>query len=284
MVQLIVKLTGFAIALPAIWMGAGGWDGLVQASPDADYGAIWHGATSGSFLVLLVPAFMSSPGLLQKAYGASSARAVRTGIGLNGLALLAFGFIPALLGMAARMHHPGLPQELALPTLLAQDLPVALGSLLLAAIFSAELSAGDAALFMLSTSLSQDLYRRFISPNAPDEKVLRVARLAALAGGGLAIVLASLLPTIVGALSLFYAMLGAAVFVPVIVALHGRVDRRREVGWSVAAGSTAVVAMRLGLGETAAGWWTPASVGILAACAAYALRLGLTRLSSSAAR
>ena len=167
MVQLTVKLAGFAIALPGIWFGAGGWDGLMRAAPSADYGAFWHGTTSASFLVLLVPAFMSSPGLLQKAYGGKHERAVRTGIGLNALALLAFGFIPALLGMAARLHHPGLPQELALPTLLARDLPLGLGSLLLAAIFSAELSASDAALFMLSTSLSQDLLPEVLQARRP---------------------------------------------------------------------------------------------------------------------
>jgi SSS family solute:Na+ symporter len=281
---LTVKLAGFAIALPGIVMGAGGWSGLMGAAPDVDYGTIWHGATSASFLVLLVPAFMSSPGLLQKAYGAKDERAVRLGVGLNGVALLCFGFIPALLGMAARLHHPGLPQELALPTLLARDLPVGLGSLLLAAIFSAELSASDAALFMLSTSLSQDLYRRFFRPDAPDKAVLRVARLAALGGGTLAVLLAALLPTIVGALSIFYAMLGACVFVPVLVALYARVDRRREVGWSLGAGATAVVVVRIVLGESSSGLWTPASAGLVAASGAYLLALLWRKTTSSAAR
>ncbi len=284
MVQLTVKLAGFAIALPGIWFGAGGWDGLMRAAPSADYGAFWHGTTSASFLVLLVPAFMSSPGLLQKAYGGKHERAVRTGIGLNALALLAFGFIPALLGMAARLHHPGLPQELALPTLLARDLPLGLGSLLLAAIFSAELSASDAALFMLSTSLSQDLYRRFFRPDAPDKAVLRMARIAAMGGGALAVVLATLLPTIVGALSIFYAMLGACVFVPVLVALFSRQSRRREVGWSVAAGAVSAVVVQIVLGGSASGMWTPASAGLLGAVGAYLIALAWTKATSTAGR
>ncbi len=284
MVQLAVKLTGFAIALPGIWFGAGGWEGLMRTAPSADYGTFWHGATSASFLVLLVPAFMSSPGLLQKAYGARNERAVRLGVGLNGLALMAFGFMPALLGMAAQLHHPGMPQELALPTLLARDLPVGLGSLLLAAIFSAELSASDAALFMLSTSLSQDLYRRFVRPDATDAQVLRMARVAALCGGTLAVVLATLLPTIVGALSIFYAMLGACVFVPVLVALFGRRDRRIEVGWSLGAGAIAVVVVRVVGGESASGLWTPATAGLLAAIGAYLAAAAWTRATSSSAR
>lgn len=284
MVQLVVKLAGFAIALPGIWMSAGGWTGLSLASGDASFGTFWQGASSASFLVLLVPAFISSPGLVQKAYGARSERAVRLGIGINGLALLVFGFIPALLGMASRMHHPGIAQELALPTLLAQDLPVGLGSLLLAAIFSAELSASDAAMFMLSTSLSQDLYRRFLRPDAPDAAVLRVARLAAVCGGTLAVVLATMLPTIVGALGIFYAMLGACIFVPILVALHARVDRRKEVGWSLASGAVAVVATRLTLGESASGLWTPASAGLVFAIGGFLVAAIWRTFSASAAR
>ena len=88
------------------------------------------------------------------------------------------------------------------------DLPVGIGSLLLAAIFSAEVSAADAVLFMLSTSLSQDLYRRFVNRAADDASVLRVARLAAIAGGTFGVMLAIVLPTIITALSIFYALLG----------------------------------------------------------------------------
>ena len=65
-----------------------------------------------------------------------------------------------------------------LPTVLATQLPVFIGALGLAAVFSAEVSTCDAILFMLSTSLSQDLYKRFINPAADDKRVLLVARQA----------------------------------------------------------------------------------------------------------
>ena len=138
-----------------------------------------------STLVLLVPAFIVSPGLVQKAYGAESARAVRIGVGVNAVGLLLFAICPAVLGMVARVLHPDLPHaDLALPTLLAVDLPP----------IDRRAHAGRRArgrdqrrptpcLFMLSTSSSQDLYRRFIAPEATDTQVLRVARLAAVVAG-----------------------------------------------------------------------------------------------------
>ena len=274
LVQLVVLLCGFAIVLPAALSHAGGLTAVMQAAPNEGFGAFWNGATSISFLVLLVPAFISSPGLLQKAFGARSERAVRFGIGWNAVALFVFACVPPLLGLAARVHHVGLPQEMALPTLLASDLPVGLGAVLLAAIFSAEVSTADAVLFMLATSLSQDLYRRFLRPDAADRDVLRVARWAAVAGGCCGILLALVTPTIVGALSFFYAMIGATLFVPILVALHARVNRRVEVTASILAGAAAVLTMQLTLGITPGSIWTPATIGLLSASAVYGVGVG----------
>jgi solute:Na+ symporter, SSS family len=274
LVQLVVLLGGFAIVLPVALSHAGGVASLMQTVPHEGFGSFWNGATSASFLVLLVPAFVSSPGLLQKAFGAESERAVRRGIGWNAAVLFLFACVPAALGLAARVHHAGLPQEMALPALLASDLPVGLGAILLAAIFSAEVSTADAVLFMLATSLSQDLYRRFLRPDAPDRNVLRVARWAAVAGGGCGIVIALVTPTIVGALSFFYAMIGATLFVPVLVALHARVKRRAEVTASVLAGAAAVLAAQFALGNAPGSIWTPATFGLLSASAAYGVGVG----------
>ena len=44
--------------------------------------------------------------------------------------------------------------------LLMHGVPAVVGAIGLAAVFSAEISAADAVLFMLTTSLSQDLYKR----------------------------------------------------------------------------------------------------------------------------
>jgi SSS family solute:Na+ symporter len=281
LVQLVVLLCGFAIVLPVALAHAGGVGFLVRSAPHEGFGTFWNGATSMSFLVLLVPAFISSPGLLQKAFGAESERAVRSGIGWNAAVLFVFACVPPLLGLAARVHHAGLPPEMALPTLLARDLPAGLGAILLAAIFSAEVSTADAVLFMLATSLSQDLYRRFLRPAAPDRDVLRVARWAAVVGGGLGILLALVTPTIVGALSFFYAMIGATLFVPVLVALHARVNRRLEVTASILAGAAAVLTVQVLRGNAPGSIWTPATFGLVSAAAAYGATVILRRHSGS---
>src|SRR5919197_597998 len=217
-------IAGFAVAVPTVLAKAGGLHGIAQAPQvPAAFLDVFHsgGPLSGWSLLVFVPAFIISPGLMQKAYGAASERDVRAGIGVQAAALSIFAFVPALLGMAARALHPGLTDpNIVLPTLLVEQLPPWFGALALAAIFSAEVSACDAILFMLATSLSQDLYKRFLQPEADDREVLLIARLASLAGGVGGVVLALQLETVQSALAIFYALLGVSLLVPVVGGLY----------------------------------------------------------------
>lgn len=140
---------------------------------------------------------------------------MRVGVGLNALSLMLYAFIPVLLGMMARVQVQNLAQpELALPTLLVSGVPLAIGTLGLAAAFSAELSAADAVRFMLTTSLSQDFYKRFINRGASDSHMLRVTRLTAVFAGALGVGVALSAAGVVSALSIFYTIRASACLCP----------------------------------------------------------------------
>lgn len=230
--QLTVKLAGFGVSLIYLIGASNGFSGLkesVAATIGADhvqgyFGFVGQGWSSAiSYLAILAPSFVISPGLLQKLFGARDENAVRVGVGANAAALLAYAVVPVLMGIIARGHFPALANhELALPTLLTQALPLWLGALLLGAIFSAELSAADAALFMLSTSLSKDLYKAFLNPSATDERLMRVAKTSAIACGIAGAVLGTFLPTVISALKIFYTLLAAALLLPLVAGLYTR--------------------------------------------------------------
>lgn len=278
-VQVAVKFLGFALAFPVALLTIGGWDAVVASVPqDPGYWSFWENGSSGwIYLALLGPAFIVSPGLLQKIFGARDDRTVRIGVGLNALVLLLFAAVPPLMGMMARAAHPGLPNpELALPTLLVHDMPALIGALGLAALFSAEVSTADTILFMLATSLSQDLYRRWIRPSATDQQVLRVARFAAIAGGVLGIVLALMAQTIIGTLSFFYGVLGVTLFVPIVGGLlTGRLGQR-EAFAAIGGGILVMLALQLGRLDGAPRWLTPAFAGVGVSIVIAALMLWLT--------
>jgi SSS family solute:Na+ symporter len=276
MVQLTVKLVGFAVALPLALAGVGGWPAVAAVQADnAAYWNPWHSGPSGvGYLALLGPAFIVSPGLLQKIYGARDDRAVRLGVGMNALGLLVYAPVPALLGMIARARFPDLPNhELALPTILMYGVPPLIGSLGLAAVFSAEISAADAGLFMLTTSLSQDLYKRFVNPAADDRRMLTVTRAAAIGCGAVAVLIAIASPTIIGVIGLFYALLGVSLFVPILAGLYVRRAGTPEALASIAAGVATMSAVHFSTSGRGAFGLTPALIGLVAATLGFSLVL-----------
>ena len=279
LVQLVVLLVGLPMALAWALADAGGWSAVRAAAPGADGLDFWQGGASGwHYMALLVPAFIISPGLLQKAYGARDEKAIRLGLGLAGVALMIFAAVPPLIGMVARVHDSGLANhELALPWLLSEVLPPALGSLGLAAVLSAELSSADAILFMLSTSLSKDLYKRFYRPEASDAQVLKISRLAAVAGGGLGVLLAAVLPSVIGSLSIFYSLLSVSLFVPVIAGLYLRRAGTPEAVAAIAAGVAMLLAARLAPWALpwapTGGIWSSTTFGLIASVLAFAVVL-----------
>lgn len=270
-VQLVVLLGGLCGALAVGLSRIGGIEALRSATPGDAYWRFTSGAT-WQYLVMLVPSFIVSPGLIQKVYGARDDRAVRIGVTLNAVALLVFAFVPVGLGALVRARHADLASpELALPVLLVEDLPLALGALGLAALYSAEVSTADAILFMLATSLSQDLYRRFLRPAAADRQVLRVARGAAVVGGALGVGLAIAAETVIDALSVFYSVLTVSLFVPL---LAGLVTRRPGAGaaWvAIVAGTCTMVVVQTATAGRGYGWITPAFAGIVLATLAFAI-------------
>jgi solute:Na+ symporter, SSS family len=282
-VQVTVKVVGFGVALPLVLGAVGGWERLQNTASSAGLWNPWlHEGMGWPLVFVLGPAFVVSPGLIQKVFGARDDSAVRTGVGLNALALLCFAPIPALFGLAARALHPGLSNaEMALPMLLSQDLPTAVGALALAALFSAELSAADAVLFMLSTSLARDLWQGTLHPEASDAQVLRVVRWAAVGAAVLGVVIAVVAPSVVGALGVFYSLMSAGLFVPVVGGLWWRRASPLAGLAGVLGGVLGMLAARwFGAGLPA--WCPPSLVGIgVSAVAFFVFGLAGPRISDS---
>lgn len=281
LVQLVVLLLGLFVTLPIALANVGGLDGIRAAastSAGSDYFGFASGGGSGwMYLFLLAPAFIVSPGLVQKVYGARDESAVRRGVVLSAVLLGLFAIVPPLFGMIARVIDPALANpELALPLVFTDGVPAAVGALALAAIFSAEISSADAILFMLATSLSEDIYKRFIRPDASDRQVLFMARVAAVAGGVLGIALAIVLPSVIGSLSIFYTLMTVSLFVPLVVGLYSRGPGTAAALGAMAGGVAGVLLVRFGIVATS-GLATSYTVGLAAAAAGYLLGTLLSR-------
>jgi SSS family solute:Na+ symporter len=180
--------------------------------------------------------------------------------------------------MIARVYAPALENpEFAVPTVLTLGVPTVFGALGLAAVFSAELSSADTILFMLATSLSKDIYKRYVRPDADDRAVLRVARAAAVGGGLVGVGLAVVIPTVIDSLTVFYSVLSVSLFVPVVAGLHTRRPGVPEALAAIAAGVTGLFALRMSAVTGISRWLDPTALGIVASAAAFALLFALRR-------
>ena len=275
--QVVIKAAGFLIAVPWMINASGGWEAIAAAMPSENSLRI-HGAggqETAKLVLMLAPAFVVSPGLLQKLYGARDEKAVRTGVGLQGLALLGYAALPVVLGMAARVHFPSLKNPgLALIRLFGEAAPAWLGGLMLAAVLSAEVSSADAVLFMITTSAVRDVLEPLMGGRIRDASLLHLARRSAVAFGAAGILLARAFQSVLSALSFFYSLLTVTLFVPLVAGLFWRRPGQRTALAAIAC-SLVATALALGNPNLLGGWVSPVPAGIGAGAVVYGLRIFL---------
>ncbi|MCL1941138.1 MAG: sodium:solute symporter family protein [Synergistaceae bacterium] len=250
-VEVAVILAGFVVAMPYIYNFVGGWEGLVSKVNGnlPDIGAqVKYFSMDGigitvivGYIFMLVPSFFISPGLIGKVFGARNERSIRIGTAANGIVQLLFAIFPVLIGMAAFAAFPGLSRaDLALPTAMKEMMPFAAATLALAAIFAAEVSTADAVLYMLSSSISNDLYKAFVNPSISDGSLLKLGRLITLISGVIGIFLALGFESIITALTIFYSLMSVSLAAPLVFGLFTR----------RASGAGAVISSLCGVGLT----------------------------------
>jgi len=118
---------------------------------------------------------------------------------------------------------------------------------------------------MLTTSLSQDLYKRFVAPDASDDRVLRVAQAATLSSGLFAIAIAATDVSIATVVTAFYTILTVSLVVPIVGGLFLPRLTARDALASIWAGVAGMLIIQLATGGRGWGVVTPAFGGLLAA-------------------
>ncbi|MBQ7151970.1 MAG: sodium:solute symporter family protein [Synergistaceae bacterium] len=220
--EVAVILLGFIIALPFVWNFSGGLEGIQAKVPNPSYFDFYGMGSTAiiGYIVMLVPSFFISPGLIGKVFAAKDERAIKIGTALNGLVQLIFAIIPVIIGMAAFASYPDLTRaDLALPTAMKNMMPFFAASLALAGIFAAEVSTADTVLYMLAGSLVNDIYKRFFNPEISDKKLLRLSRVVSLVCGVAGVILALRLESIISALTIFYSLMSVSLAAPLVFGL-----------------------------------------------------------------
>lgn len=250
LVQWVIMTLGVLIAIPLALSAAGGMSGLRERLDPSyfEVGTIgW--STIGGYFLLYFLGIMIGQDIWQRVFTADSPETARAGnIGAGAYAVF-YGLATAFMGMLALVLVPGLEnRDMALPTLVMEYVPVGLSGLVLAGFISAMMSTADASLLASSTLFTNDIYRPFIDPDAPESRYTLVSRLGIVVLGGIMIVAAVAIGDVINALTLAYNLLTGAIFVPILAAFFWKGGTWQGALASIVVASGAVVASMITFG------------------------------------
>lgn len=252
-VQFVLMLAGALIVLPLAMAKVGWMPGLVEKLAGTGRLDLVPATGSYDWKFILAIFFLGiewasvDQGLLQRAFGARSTRAVAKGLVLAGIVTTPFALLWLLPGLAASVIHPGLakPDE-AIPVLYLGLLPPVVLGLVFCGLLSSQISTIAGNLNATATILTNDLYRRFFRRDATHGEVIRMARLFTLLTGGFMIGFAFLVERLGGVVDAYLTVISIMDMPLFVIAVLYGLGRRAEprgamtaVLLGVAAGSAA---------------------------------------------
>lgn len=133
-------------------------------------------------------------GYISRAMACKSPRDARGMVGIGAFFLLIFYFAILVLALATRKFIPNLDSlsgvDQAFPTMVLEHFPKALGAFVLVALGAAVMSTTDSILLQIGSNIANDIYKRYIRPDASEQRTLAVARIFVVIFAGLTILLA----------------------------------------------------------------------------------------------
>jgi SSS family solute:Na+ symporter/sodium/proline symporter len=238
------------IATTYLFMKAGGWPGLHGALPPAYFqpfgnfalgpGGIDQGAgmrliRALEFLVPTMLLMLGNQVMYQKFFSAKSEKDARISVVGWIIGTLLLETLIVAIAVFGRALYPtgevaAHPREI-IPYTARHGLPAFMGALLLGAVFAKVISTASNYLFSPATNLVNDVFVRYIAPDASNKRVLIVSRLAVVLLGIWALYQAVYAESILQKMLWAYTIYSAALTPVVLAAFYSR----RVTAWGAVA-------------------------------------------------
>ena len=225
------------LAAPMLFFKAGGWAGLHAALPATHFEVLGN-LTLVRALEFLVPTMLLMLGnqvMYQKFFSAKSEKDARISvIGWILGTLLLETLIVAIAVFGSALYQTGevarQPYEI-IPYTARHGLPALMGALLLGAVFAKVNSTASNYLFSPATNLVNDVFVRYMAPNASNKRVLIISRLAVVILGLWALYQAIYAQSILEKMLYAYTIYSAALTPVVLAAFYSK----RVTAWGAVA-------------------------------------------------
>ncbi len=248
-VQFILLLVGVVlIGVPIAVEQTGAPGELLAQLPERyrDVGA-WGWSGILALVVSISLSFFTAMDSFTRSFAARNGRAARRGALLAVVFMLPIAIAATWLGMSAAVLFPGIENsDSVLTTFVLELFPGGLRGLMLVGILAAIMSSADICILSASANMTRDIYQRFIDPDLPPSRMLRLGAWSSLGVGVLATLLAWKMQSVLDILLLAFTLNSAALILPTVTAIAGyRVDSRTAF-WSICLAFGTVVAWYLG--------------------------------------
>lgn len=194
----VLMLVGFLIAIPILLSKAGGLDGVVNALPQTKKMFFGH-YSIGSLVSILLPSLLLILGdanLYGRFFSAKSPEAAKKSARYMLAVVLIVEWIiifTAIIGVAL-VNQGVIEQPENVGHIVVQmafgALPPFLGAILMATVVAIIVSTADSYLLAPASSIVRDIYQRFIKPEATEKCLVKVSRNTVLLLGFVALIMA----------------------------------------------------------------------------------------------
>ncbi|MFP4467518.1 MAG: sodium:solute symporter [Bacteroidales bacterium] len=261
-VQWIILMTGLIfVGVPIAYYSVGGLSGMQEALPPRFFslGNIsWQQIVN--WAVTIIPIWFVGMTLYQRIYASRNRKQAQRAWYIAGLfEWPVMAFMGVLLGLFARVaiaqgafeylgftEFSQIDAEQGLPLLLRTVLPVGLMGLMMAAYFSAIMSTADSCLMASSGNFMTDILARWFKVPEGKRAFLMLSQGLTLALGAIALLLASVMPSVLDLMLHSYAFMVSGLFVPVITALFVKNARPAAAFWAMLIGGGTTITLIIG--------------------------------------
>ena len=231
------------VALPVLIHNAGGWSAVHAALPATHFEALGDLSFTQA-MELMVPTMLLMLGnqaMYQKFFSAKSEKDARTAVVGWIIGTVILETVIVVLAIVGSVMFPNgevsqRPREIIAFTAL-HGLPAWLGALLMGAVFAKIMSTANNFLFSPATNLINDVFVRYISPDASNKRILLVSRLMVVLLGIWALVQALGTQSVLQKTIYAYTIYAAALTPVILAAFYSRRANAAGAATAIAAGT-----------------------------------------------
>ncbi|MGI5398799.1 sodium:solute symporter [Streptomyces sp. CA-135486] len=274
MVQFVVKTVGvLLLLLPIAVVKAGGFAEMKAQLPTEYFSPLGIGGeTIFTYVLIYTFGMLIGQDIWQRVFTARSDKVASYGGTVAGTYCLVYALAGAVIGTAARVLYPKLPNaDDAFATIVKDELPIGVRGLVLAAALAAVMSTSSGALIACATVANNDIWSRLrgvASRRGNDHDEVKGNRAFILIMGVGVICTAIALNNVIEALTVAYNLLVGGLLVPILGGLLWKRGTVYGALASVVVGGLAVIGLMATYGILAN---EPVYYGLLLSLAAYVI-------------